>query len=1157
MVWYENDGAAAPSFSAHTIATVIVGRSIRAADMDGDGDLDVVTASANDSTIAWYESNGDPDPGFTAHMVGTTTGPTALSVADLDGDGDLDVLHGANNAPQLGWHENDGSATPSFTAHVIATPVGGDRGAVHVADLNGDGDLDVVAGSTEYGAAKLFWYGNERADYGDLPSGYGVTTLTDNGARHILGSLYLGSDIDHEFDGHESADAGRDGASGDDGSGTDDEDGISVVGSWHDGADGGSVQVAVTGGAGYLSGWMDWNDDGDFADAGEQILDMQPVSAGTQTLSFDIPAGAIPTNGTYDRFSRFRLAPDDSTSVQLTSLVTNGEVEDHYLQFTGFANDFGDAPSPYPTTLAEDGARHVATGPTLGANRDSEADGAHSTAANADDTTGTPDDEDGLNNPLVDLMLTEGTDPSVNVIVTNNTASTATLYGWIDYNADGVFDNATERASIAVVDGTTNAVVTLTFPTVPENSAGSTYARFRFSTDTANAQNPTGPANDGEVEDYPAWITQPTSGLVKSHLKISDTVGNFTGTLDNEDRFGNGVRNVGDLDGDGVTDLAVGAWGDDDGGGDCQGALWMLFMNSDGTVKSHQKISDTEGGFTGELDAYDYFGEAFTVMGDLDGDGVTDLALGAPGDDDGGSARGAVWILYLNSDGTVKDHRKISETQGGFAGMLDDFGGFGARLASLGDLNGDGVTDLAVGAYADDDGGTDRGAVWVLFLNSDGTVQSHQKISDTQGGFTGALGDSGFFGHSITNLGDLDGDGVIDMAVSTHYDDDGSPDAGAVWVLFLNSNGTVKDYQKISSTQGGFSGSLDSGDRFGVPVMNLGDLDGDGVTDLGVGALWDDDGGTDRGALWVVYLNSDGTVKTHRKISDTRGNFTGTLDDGDYFGNSIANVGDFDGDGVVDLAVGAIRDDDGGTDRGAVWIVNLLGPVDTGDAPASYITSLADDGPSHLGTGPILGTTRDIEVHAVPSANADGDDTAGTPDDEDGITVVGSWQDGTDGGSVQVVVTGGSGYLSGWIDWNDDDDFEDMGEQIFNMLSLAAGTHTVSFDIPAGAIPTNDTYNRFARFRLAESDATTMTLAGHIPSGEVEDHLLQFTGIANMPPTDLDLSPTSVDENEPVGTVVGTFTTTDPLLPGDSHTDTLAAGDATRTTPRSPSTGTN
>ena len=104
-------------------------------------------------------------------------------------------------------------------------------------------------------------------------------------------------------------------------------------------------------------------------------------------------------------------------------------------------------------------------------------------------------------------------------------------------------------------------------------------------------------------------------------------------------------------------------------------------------------------------------------LGDLDGDGVGDLAVGARWDDDGGSGRGAVWILHLDTDGTVKSHRKISSTQGGFTGTLDDFDGFGADVATLGDLSGDGVGDLAVAAQGDDDGGTNPGAVWILFLD--------------------------------------------------------------------------------------------------------------------------------------------------------------------------------------------------------------------------------------------------------------------------------------------------------------------------------------------------------------------------------------------------------------------------------------------------------
>ena len=97
--------------------------------------------------------------------------------------------------------------------------------------------------------------------------------------------------------------------------------------------------------------------------------------------------------------------------------------------------------------------------------------------------------------------------------------------------------------------------------------------------------------------------------------------------------------------------------------------------------------------------------------------------------------------------------------------MLDNDDRFGWSVAALGDLDQDGIVDMAVGAHSDDDGGSNRGAVWVLLLRRDGTVRSHQKISDTEGGFDGVLDDRDWFGWSVAALGDLDQDGIVDMAV--------------------------------------------------------------------------------------------------------------------------------------------------------------------------------------------------------------------------------------------------------------------------------------------------------------------------------------------------------------------------------------------------------
>src|SRR5262249_23849146 len=160
-------------------------------------------------------------------------------------------------------------------------------------------------------------------------------------------------------------------------------------------------------------------------------------------------------------------------------------------------------------------------------------------------------------------------------------------------------------------------------------------------------------------------------------------------------------------------------------------------------------------------------------------------------------------------------------------------------LAGLGDLDGDGIEDLAVGAPTDDDGGTDQGAVWVLFLNASGTVKAQQKISETAGNFGSGLDPTDEFGLGLSSLGDLDSDGLVDLAVGSPGDDDGGSGQGAVWILFLDTDGTVKAKQKISETVGGLGGVLDTGDELGWSVSSMGDLDGDGGRDLAVGALRD------------------------------------------------------------------------------------------------------------------------------------------------------------------------------------------------------------------------------------------------------------------------------------------------------------------------------
>ncbi|MEO2191926.1 MAG: FG-GAP-like repeat-containing protein, partial [bacterium] len=200
--WYENNGD--EDFTPHVITTEArYASSVYAADIDGDGDMDVLSASNEDDKITWYENDGVADPTFTTHIITRDgNGPSSVYAADIDGDGEMDVLSASNNDDKITWHRNDGAADPTFTTHIITTGADDARG-VYAADMDGDGDLDVLSAS--YADDKIAWYENLGASAAgfwptSLPSSQRVGHVITTGANGASGVYAADIDGDGNLD---------------------------------------------------------------------------------------------------------------------------------------------------------------------------------------------------------------------------------------------------------------------------------------------------------------------------------------------------------------------------------------------------------------------------------------------------------------------------------------------------------------------------------------------------------------------------------------------------------------------------------------------------------------------------------------------------------------------------------------------------------------------------------------------------------------------------------------------------------------------------------------------------------------------------------------------------------------------------------------------
>jgi hypothetical protein len=288
---------------------------------------------------------------------------------------------------------------------------------------------------------------------------------------------------------------------------------------------------------------------------------------------------------------------------------------------------------------------------------------------------------------------------------------------------------------------------------------------------------------------------------------------------------------MGDVTGDGLADLFVGApYADaDDSDG---GAVYFVAgaPSSDASLVSLPRWTGANAG--------NQLGTAVAAGGDLDGDGIGDLLVGAPYLDAGGEGGGGAYLLLGPLDGSESladaDARVLGDDANDFAG---------AALAFAGDVDGDGAEDLLVGAFGDDTSGIDAGTAAVFY----GRPAGDRYLSTADARLTGeTTGD--FAARSVAAVGDLDGDGFGDVAVSAHYRD-GS--AGAAYVMA----GPVYGLVSLATATARLFGEA-GGDFAGIGVTGGGDIDADGAPDLVVGAPASDRGAVDGGVAYVLLGGS-------------------------------------------------------------------------------------------------------------------------------------------------------------------------------------------------------------------------------------------------------------------------------------------------------------
>src|SRR5215475_2924466 len=378
------------------------------------------------------------------------------------------------------------------------------------------------------------------------------------------------------------------------------------------------------------------------------------------------------------------------------------------------------------------------------------------------------------------------------------------------------------------------------------------------------------------------------------------------------DHSGYSVAALGDINGDGFDDVLIGS-PDADVNGVSSGISYVVYGNASGTNIDFAGFDASDGFRIIGPSEGDLAGHSVSAVGDVNGDGLVDLLIGANNATPGNlNQAGSSYLVFGSNSGADVDLANLTPSQGiRFDGEAASQSGF--SVAAAGDINGDGLADLIVGAPdASPDGREQAGSAVVIFGKTSGWSNIDLANPAPGDGFRidgAAAGDQA--GYSVSSAGDFNGDGFDDLIIGApHADPNGQTDAGSAYVIFGKASGFGDiDLANLAAGDGfRIDGSWQTlGRQLGFSVASAGDVDGDGYDDLIVGAP-DVPRGVllaGQGAAYVIYGEASAAVDKVGTAGADRlfgGDFDDTLSGGD--GNDL-----LDGRGGTDVLTGGAGSD--------------------------------------------------------------------------------------------------------------------------------------------------------------------------------------------------------------------------------------------------------